>query len=157
MTVDSVSFRKALGCFASGVTVVTAVDEAGEPAGLTVSAFSSVSLAPPLVLICLDKRVSSLATFRKGPFAVNVLSEAQRAVSNRFSEKRDDRFEGIAFTPGGNGAPVLAGSLVAVECNTHAVVDAGDHEIIIGAVTRVIFEEQAKPLIYFCGSYAGLA
>lgn len=156
MTVDSVSFRKALGCFASGVTVVTGRDAAGRPVGLTVSAFSSLSLAPPLVLICLDKRVSNLDSFRAGPFAVNILAENQQDVSNRFAGKHDDRFAGVDHAPGDNGAPVLAGCLAVIECDVHDIAAGGDHDIIIGAVTRVVTEPEARPLIYFRGGYNAL-
>ncbi|MQX35293.1 flavin reductase family protein [Roseospira navarrensis] len=156
MTVDSVSFRKALGSFASGVTVVTALDDTGQPVGLTVSAFCSVSLDPPMILICLDKRVSNRETFRRGPFAVNVLSHRQQAVSNRFAEKRDDRFAGIAHTPGRNGAPVLDGCLAVIECTPEHIADGGDHDIIVATVTRVDRTEDGAPLIYYRGGYAAL-
>ncbi|WP_311731924.1 flavin reductase family protein [Roseospira marina] len=151
------SFRKALGCFASGVTVVTAMDAAGSPVGLTVSAFSSVSLVPPLVLICLDRRVSALDAFERGPFAVNILAEGQRELSNRFATRRDDRFAAVEHAPGHNGAPLIGGVVAAIECDTHEVIKGGDHSIILGAVTRVDVTSEDRPLLYFRGAYAGLA
>ncbi|SDD74918.1 flavin reductase family protein [Rhodospira trueperi] len=157
MSVDESAFRKAMGCFASGVTVVTACTAEGQPVGLTVSAFSSVSLRPPLVLICLGDRTSNLESFRRGPFAVNILAESQRDISTRFAEKRDDRFDGISHAPGENGAPVLAGCLATVECDVHDVFTVGDHDIIVGAVTRVSGPEEAGPLVHCRGQYAGLA
>jgi flavin reductase (DIM6/NTAB) family NADH-FMN oxidoreductase RutF len=157
MSVDESAFRKAMGCFASGVTVVAACTAEGEPVGLTVSAFSSVSLRPPLVLICLGERTSNLESFRRGPFTVNILSESQRDVSTRFAEKRDDRFDGVSHAPGENGAPVLADCLAVVECNVHDVVTVGDHDIIIGLVTRVSVAEGGAPLLHCRGQYTGLA
>lgn len=157
MTVEEPEFRKTMSCFASGVTVVTARDDSGRPVGLTVSAFSSLSLSPPLILICLDKRVANLAAFRRGPFAVNVLAEGQDVVSSRFAEKREDRFEGMSHAPGANGAPLLEGCLAHIECDTHQVADGGDHDIIMGAVTRVARQSEGRPLVYFGGRYASLA
>ncbi|MBB4284952.1 flavin reductase family protein [Roseospira goensis] len=157
MSVDQLSFRKTMGCFASGVTVVTARTGQGRPVGLTVNAFSSLSLAPPLVLVCLDHRVAHLEAFRAGPFVVNMLTEAQRDLSQRFAEKREDRFDGVDYVDGRNGVPVLSGGLAWVECETQEVVTGGDHDIIIGAVTHVAHQAAARPLVYFRGDYAGLA
>jgi len=157
MAVDEKTFRAAMGCFASGVTVVTACTAEGEPVGLTVSAFSSVSLRPPLVLICLGERTSNLESFRRGPFTVNILADSQRDVSTRFADKRDDRFDGVSHAPGENGAPVLDGCLAAVECDVHDILTAGDHDIIVGLVTRVSGAEEGAPLLHCRGQYAGLA
>lgn len=157
MSVDDLSFRKTMGCFASGVTVVAARDGAGRPVGLTVSAFTSLSLVPPLVLICLDRRVANLETFRSGPFAVSILTEDQRDLSRRFAERRDDRFTGVDFADGLNGAPVLSGCLAWIECDVHTVTAGGDHDIIIGTVTRTGHQAGGRPLVYFRGDYAPLA
>jgi flavin reductase (DIM6/NTAB) family NADH-FMN oxidoreductase RutF len=157
MAVDEKTFRAAMGCFASGVTVVTACTAEGQPVGLTVSAFSSVSLRPPLVMICLGERTSNLESFRRGPFTVNILADSQRDISTRFAEKRDDRFDGVHHAPGENGAPVLAGCLAAVECDVQDIVTAGDHDIIVGLVTRVSGAEEGPPLLHWRGQYAGLA
>lgn len=157
MTVDEESFRKTMSCFASGVTVVTARDEAGRPVGLTVSAFSSLSLSPPLVLICLDKRVANLAAFRRGPFAVNILAEDQAEVSNRFAQRREDRFAGVTHADGALGVPLLDGCVATVECRTHDVAEGGDHDIIMGSVQAVTRHGADRPLIYFAGRYAALS
>jgi len=157
MSVDPQVFRKTMSCFATGVTVVTARDAARAPVGLTVSAFSSLSLDPPLVLVCLDRRVRNLEAFRAGPFAVNVLAEDQSGISQRFAEKRDDRFDGVPLISGDSEPPLLAGTLAAVVCNTHQVVPSGDHEIIIGSVTAATADPDRRPLLHFSGRYGRLA
>jgi len=157
MKADLDAFKKTMGCFASGVTVVTARGADGSPVGLTVSAFCSLSLEPPLVLICLGHRTSGLDAFRQGPFVVNVLSEAQREISVRFAQKRDDRFETVDHAPGANGAPVIAGCLAHIECESHSVLPGGDHDIIVGAVTNTAILDAARPLIHFRGTYHSLA
>jgi flavin reductase (DIM6/NTAB) family NADH-FMN oxidoreductase RutF len=125
--------------------------------GVTVSAFSSLSLDPPLILMCLDRRISNLESFLAGPVAVNVLSDSQSDLSNRFASKHDDRFAGVDHAPGENGAPVLAGCLAVIECDVHEIVPGGDHEILVGAVTRLTQVEGARPLLYFRGGYHALA
>ena len=157
MTVDQKAFRETMSCFASGVTVVTARDGAGAPVGLTVSAFSSLSLDPCLILICLDKRVSNLDLFRAGPFAVNILAQGQDGLSNRFASKLDDRFEGVENHAGETGAPLLPGALAWVECETHEVLPGGDHDIIIGRVVTCGRQAEGAPLVYFRGGYRSLS
>jgi flavin reductase (DIM6/NTAB) family NADH-FMN oxidoreductase RutF len=156
MEIDDRSFRKALGCFASGVTVVSGRDEQGAPVGVTVSAFSSVSLNPPLVLFCLDKRNKSLEAFRDAPFAINVLREDQRQVSIQFASKGDDKWKGIEHTINADGVPLVDNSLAHLECVPHQVVDGGDHLIVIGRVVRLNQQTGGQPLVYFRGAYANL-
>ena len=158
MTIDSRSFRKALGCFASGVTVITALNpQTKSPAGVTVSAFSSLSLEPPLVMFCLGKQTSSLDTFRAaGGFVVNVLSETQRDLSIRFASRAEDKWSGLAWESWSSGAPVLANCLTNLECSLVNTVDGGDHEIFIGKVEKMRHQEGGSPLIYFRGSYLDL-
>ncbi len=154
MSIDERSFKKALGCFASGVAVMTAADPAGRPVGVTVSAFASLSLTPPLILFCLDRRTTGLEVFRTGPFAVNILREDQRELSIRFASRRDDKFAGIECRTGTTGVPLLPHCLAALECSTERVADGGDHEIIIGRVEHMEYQTGGQPLLYFRGAYA---
>lgn len=155
MSVDQRSFRKALGCFATGVTVVTTLHpETEAPAGVTVSAFSSLSLEPPLVLFCLGAKTSSLDAFRKhGHFAINVLAENQRDLSTRFASRSDDKWAGIKWERGIGGVPLLGGCLATLECKLVNVVDGGDHLIFVGQVESLTHQEGGQPLIYFRGAY----
>lgn len=157
MTVSTDDFRRALGCFASGVTVVTAVDGEGRPAGVTVSAFSSVSLDPPLVLFCLDRKTAALTSYTdSGRFAVNVLAEGQQAVSNAFASTREDRFAGIDVVEGAGGCPLIAGAMAHLECALEAVHDGGDHLILVGRVETAQADPDKAPLVYACGAYRKL-
>jgi flavin reductase (DIM6/NTAB) family NADH-FMN oxidoreductase RutF len=158
MTIDSRSFRKALGCFASGVTVVTALNpETKVPAGVTVSAFSSLSLDPPLVMFCLGVQTSSLETFKSaGHFVVNVLSEDQRDLSIRFASRADQKWTGVAWESWNSGAPVLGNCLTNLECSLVKTVEGGDHLIFIGKVEKMKHQEGGSPLVYFRGSYMDL-
>lgn len=154
MSIEERSFRKALGCFPTGVAVVTTTDGAGRPVGVTVSSFTSLSLHPPLVLFCLDRRTGGLDAFRDGGFSVNVLREDQREVSIRFASRRDDKFDGIDTTTGATGAPVLPDALAVLDCVVESVVEGGDHFIFIGKVEHVDSQAGGQPLVYFRGAYA---
>ena len=152
--VESKEYRAALGRFASGVTVVTTRDAAGTAHGLTVSAFSSLSLDPPLVLVCIDKRAASHSAFTESrAYVVNLLADTQEHLSKQFSSKAPDRFAGVGHTPGIGGVPVLDGALASIECTLAAAHDAGDHTIYVGAVEKVTVRD-AAPLLYFSGRYA---
>ncbi len=155
MSVDSRSFRKALGCFATGVTVVTTLDpDSGAPVGVTVSAFSSLSLEPPLVLFCLGNRTASLECYRRcGHFAINVLSELQRDLSIRFASRAENKWAGIVPETWNSGVPILPGCLANLECSVHGILDGGDHTIFVGRIERLRHQEGGSPLIYFRGSY----
>lgn len=155
MSLDTRSFRKTLGCFATGVTVVTTlIPEAKEPVGVTVSAFSSLSLEPPLVLFCLGNGTSSMESFKTfGHFCVNILSEHQRDLSIRFASRSEDKWQGVSWSAGASGVPVLAGCLASLECSLVNVVDGGDHQIFIGKVEKMKHQEGGSPLVYFRGSY----
>jgi flavin reductase (DIM6/NTAB) family NADH-FMN oxidoreductase RutF len=158
MKFDRRAFRNALGCFATGVTVVTTVTDAGEPVGLTANSFSSVSLDPPLVLFCLDRASHNLDAFRAaGRFAVNVLGDDQRDLSVRFSTTIGDRWDGVVWERWETGAPVLNGCLAALDCETEAIHEGGDHVIIVGRVQRLATTTDGKPLLYFRGNYATVA
>ena len=145
--------RDAFGTFMTGVTVVTTLDEAGAPIGFTANSFSSVSLDPALLLVSIAKTSGSYARFiaAKG-FAINVLSEGQKAVSNTFAKPVEDRFASVQWQLGPHGAPILHGVSAWFDCATHQVVDAGDHAILIGQVEAFEASGQAG-LGYYRGSY----
>jgi flavin reductase (DIM6/NTAB) family NADH-FMN oxidoreductase RutF len=154
---DARTLRDALGCFATGVTVVTCLGAAGEPAGLTVNSFTSVSLDPPLLLVCLAKRAASAAALiQASHFAVNVLQTGQQPASIRFSTRDEDRFGATPWKCGEAGAPILTESLGVFECESHAVHDGGDHHILIGQVVKASFDAGLDPLLYFRGKYRRL-
>ncbi|MCZ4280158.1 flavin reductase family protein [Kiloniella laminariae] len=156
MAFDTVEFRKALGNFATGVTVVTTRDKAGIPHGLTANSFSSVSLDPPLVLFCIDKRSNCLPAFEEGDaFAINVLSDKQQDISNRFAFA-EERWDGVKTTTLQTGVPILAGCLANLDCSMHARFDAGDHIIVVGKVEQLLLGTEGNPLLYFKGKYRGV-
>lgn len=156
MPIDQARFRQALGRFASGVTVVTTALE-GRPYGMTVSSFSSLSLTPPLVLVCIDKTVSSHAVISAaGGFVVNVLEQSQEHLSRRFAAREEDKFNGIAWSSGQLGLPVLDDVLAAIECRLHATLPGGDHTIFVGEVIDAEVGSGA-PLLYYRGGYHELA
>ncbi|MFN4224800.1 MAG: flavin reductase [Hyphomonas sp.] len=154
---DARTLRDALGCFATGVTVVTAVGEDGEPVGLTANSFTSVSLDPPLLLVCIAKSGSSAEVLATAPhFAVNVLHIGQQPASARFATRNENRFGATPWSPGLNGVPVLTSSLATFECARDAVHEGGDHLILVGRVERAQFEPRRDPLLYFRGKYRRL-
>jgi flavin reductase (DIM6/NTAB) family NADH-FMN oxidoreductase RutF len=156
MSLDPDDFRALLGRFASGVTVVTTVDAQGHDYGMTVSAFSSVSLDPPLVLTCIAKDASVYDAFSQAPvFVINFLAEGQEALSRRFSGPIWDRFAGLGYHRGENGAAILHDVLAWMEVTVIARHDAGDHVIIVGRVDRGAVDEH-RPLLYYRGGYARL-
>jgi len=158
MAFDQSEFRRVMGHFATGVTVVTTLDGDGRPAGLTANAVSSVSLDPPLVLVCVDKKAETAACFTaSGVFTVNVLSDAQEGLSRRFAKSGPDKFSGVGYGIGGNGAPVLDGTIARIECRIRQSVEAGDHVIHIGLVEAIGVEGELDPLLYFRGGYRNLA
>lgn len=157
MLIDKEQFRKALSRFAAGVTVVTTVAEDGTPAGLTATAFTSVSLQPPLVLVCVDARAESLEPLRRSRvFAVNFLDETQEEISARFAVSGGDKFGGLKTRRGVTGAPVLDGALGYVDCRTTDVHEAGDHFIFVGEV-EAAGARDGLPLLYFGGAYRRLS
>jgi flavin reductase (DIM6/NTAB) family NADH-FMN oxidoreductase RutF len=154
---DERTLRDALGSFATGVTVVTCVDGEDRPLGLTANSFTSVSLDPPLLLVCVHKKARCAAAFvAAGHFAVNVLQTGQQPASIRFSTRAEDRFGANDWTRGEFGAPVLSGSLGVFECERHAVHDGGDHHILIGHVVKASFDPALDPLLFFRGRYRRL-
>ena len=147
-------FRAALGMFATGVTIVTARDAAGVRVGLTANSFNSVSLAPPLVLWSLSQRAASLPAFSAGThYAINILAADQHALAERFASKSVDRFAGVAFREGGDGAPILEGAAAVFECFNRSRYEEGDHVIFVGEVERCESRPGAQPLIFHGGRY----
>jgi flavin reductase (DIM6/NTAB) family NADH-FMN oxidoreductase RutF/pimeloyl-ACP methyl ester carboxylesterase len=154
---DARTLRDAMGCFATGITVVTALGDDDRPIGLTANSFTSVSLDPPLLLVCIANTAGSApALLKAAHFGVNVLQTGQQQASGRFAGRGEDRFAGTAWAFGNTGVPLLDGSLVAFECRRHAVHEGGDHFILVGEVERAQFEPRRDPLLYFRGKYRRL-
>jgi flavin reductase (DIM6/NTAB) family NADH-FMN oxidoreductase RutF len=153
MPIDKPLFRSVLGNFAAGVTVVTTYGPERTPYGLTATAFTSVSLVPPLVLVCIDKKSETYAHFASsGVFAVNLLARDQQDISSRFAVSGGDKFTGIDWHPGELGAPILAGTIGHLECRVRHDYDGGDHTIYVGEVESAV-TGSGDPLIYFRGAY----
>jgi flavin reductase ActVB len=156
MTLDPQTFRATLGRFASGITIITTRDGDGRDYGMTVSAFSSLSLTPPLVLVCIDNAASVAPVLEHcESFAVNILAEDQEAHSRRFANKEGNRFEGVALRRGERDLPLLEGALAHLECRVSQRVPGGDHTILIGEVYAADVRE-ANPLLYYRGAYRRL-
>jgi flavin reductase (DIM6/NTAB) family NADH-FMN oxidoreductase RutF len=156
MPIDKDLFRAVLGRFASGVTVITTIDGTGRDQGMTVSAFSSLSLDPPLVLVCIDHAASLWPVLQTAShFAVNILASGQEALSRRFSSKEGERFDGIGFTRGNTGIALLDDTLASVECAVTARIPHGDHSVLIGHVETGSTRD-LQPLLYYRGGYASL-
>jgi flavin reductase (DIM6/NTAB) family NADH-FMN oxidoreductase RutF len=146
-------FRRVCGAFATGVTVATVTGRDGKPHGLTVNSFTSVSLHPPLVLVCIGHKAATHGPFSTAAhFAVNFLDESQQELSERFASSHPRRFEGLRWQPGETGAPVLEDALGVLECETWRKMDAGDHTVFFGLVKSARARE-GRPLIYFGGKY----
>jgi flavin reductase (DIM6/NTAB) family NADH-FMN oxidoreductase RutF len=156
MTLDPDGFRAVLGRFASGVTVVTAVDATGRDHGITVSAFCSVSLEPPLILVCIDHASSMYQVLQTATyFAVNILAASQEALSRRFSGVSPNRFDGIGYARGNTGVALLDDTLASLECRVQNRHEEGDHTIFIGLV-EAAHARSERPLLYYRGGYAQL-
>lgn len=155
--IDPRALRNAFGTFMTGVTVVTAHDPAGNPIGFTANSFTSVSLDPPLLLVCLSNTSSNYAALTKAKgFAVNVLSESQKNISNTFARPVEDRFSACGWQNGPHGSPVLDDVSAWFDCSTHNLVEAGDHVILIGQVEA--FDTSTSPgLGYVRGAYVTAA
>ena len=151
--IDPRELRKALGTFMTGVTVITTIDDEGRPRGFTANSFTSVSLEPPLVLVCVDHNALSYPVYAQTEhFAVNILAEEQREVSGIFAGKAPDKFAHVSWHEGTTGSPLIDGSLAWVDCRVHKRVEAGDHLVLIGEV-RNFHYTPANPLGYFRGAY----
>jgi flavin-dependent trigonelline monooxygenase, reductase component len=154
---DIADFRRALGAFVTGVTVVTTIQPDGSPRGFTANSFTSVSLDPPLILVCIAKTASSHDVFSKTQhFAVSVLAEDQKPVSGVFASKAADKFAQVAWQARKTGAPVIDNAAASFDCMTHEVVDAGDHIILIGRVVDFV-HTSSSPLGYCRGAYVNFS
>jgi flavin reductase (DIM6/NTAB) family NADH-FMN oxidoreductase RutF len=154
--VDTGALRDVMGRFATGVTVVTAMDGA-HPVGFTCQSFVSLSLDPPLVALAPAKTSTSWPRIRRaGSFCVNVLADSQAAMCRAFSRSGGDKFAGIDWRPGVTGAPVLRSSLAWVECRLEAIHDAGDHELVVGRVLG-LHTGEGTPLLFYRSQFARLA
>jgi flavin reductase (DIM6/NTAB) family NADH-FMN oxidoreductase RutF len=153
MPIDRNELRRVMGHFATGVTVITTMNKDGQMLGLTANAFSSVSLDPPLCLISVDKKAESYGSFEESRvFTVNILASDQEALSRKFAVSGGNKFEGVAYRIGANGAPILNGALAYIECKLYAAYDGGDHTIYLGEVQQAEITE-SKPLLFFRGGY----
>lgn len=156
-SIDKSDLRKAFATFPTGVTVVTTLDENKRPRGFTANSFSSVSLTPPLVSVCIALTAASYGTFVKsGHFAISVLSNKQSCVSQLFGSKNPDKFDRTNWHPGKSGMPVIDNCLAHFECKVESDVEAGDHTILIGRVLDFEYRN-GQPLAFFGGSYASMS
>ncbi len=151
--IDATAFRKALGHFCTGVTVVTAMNDA-EPVGFACQSFAALSLDPPLVLFCPGRTSRTWPLIeRHGHFCVNVLGHGQRDVSTVFGRAGADKFATVPWTPAPSGAPILAGVLTWLDCAIEAVHDGGDHHVVVGRVTTLGEQRGERPLLFYRGAY----
>ena len=150
------NLRQALGSFPTGVTVVSCLDKNKNPLGFTANSFTSVSLDPKLISICIDKESFNINSFSiTKHFAVSVLSENQQSISTIFATPHEDRFKNIDWSTEETGSPIISGAVAWFDCNTQQVVDAGDHLILIGNI--IAFDSTPKtPLMYLRGNYVNL-
>ncbi len=156
MAIEKNELRRVMGHFATGVTVVTTHGGDGRYFGLTANAFSSVSLVPPLLLVCVDKKAESYPSFEQSKvFTVNILSADQEDISRRFAVSGGDKFDGVSYRVGANGAPILGGVLAYAECKIVAAYEGGDHMIYLGEIEETGAVE-GKPLLFYRGGYRSI-
>jgi len=157
MSFDTRAFRTALGCFPTGVAVITATTDTA-PMGITVNSFTSVSLDPPLVLWCLDKHSDRYKVFTKAKgYTISVLGTEHESVSSRLAKQGEHRLDGVGLIETKLGPPALADSLAVFECAAEAVHEGGDHAILVGRVLRFHRHDAGAPLVFFKGRYGALA
>lgn len=155
-TLEASRFRSACALFATGIAVLTTRASDGAPHGITVNSFASLSLAPPLVMVAIDRACVFLNFFESsGFYAVNILAEDHRHLSRRFSELPENRFDGVGWTAAMTGSPRIGGALAMLDCKIVQKFDAGDHRVLIGEVQDIAIGE-GRPLIYFSSDYAEL-
>ncbi len=158
MSFDVRAFRTALGCFPTGVAVVTVKPSDRDAMGITVNSFASVSLDPPLLLWCLDRNSDRFDAFTTAPgFAISILGIVHETVSSRLAKRGMHRLDGIDLLPTEIGAPALADALAVFECASEAVYPGGDHAVLIGRVLRFACRHEGEPLVFFRGRYGELA
>jgi flavin reductase (DIM6/NTAB) family NADH-FMN oxidoreductase RutF len=157
MEFDTRAFRDALGCFPTGVAVVTAESDDRPPMGITVNSFASVSLDPPLVLWCVDRRSDRFHTFTNAPgFTISILGACHRHVSARLARPGAHSLEGIPLRTTELGPPALTDALAVLECAREANYPGGDHAILVGRVLRFWHQPKGEPLVFFRGRYRGV-
>jgi len=155
--ITSELMRKALGCYPTGVVVVTTLGDNNAPVGMTVNSFTSVSLDPPLILWSIALTAPSLGAFRSHPgFTINILSEEQKEVGLQFARPSENKFDGISWQPGYKDTPVLDDALAVLQCSTYQRYEGGDHEIYLGQVQKINFSEQ-RPLVFHRGAFGQLS
>jgi flavin reductase (DIM6/NTAB) family NADH-FMN oxidoreductase RutF len=154
--VDPAHFRELLGRFATGVAVLTVAAKDGKPLGMTVSSLSSVSLHPPLISVCIDREAELHDVIIQAPeFVVNVLSSPQEELARRFSDKHEDRFDGIGYHSSPEGLILLDGAIAHLMCERFGEYPGGDHTIVVGQLVGGTTSE-GRPLLYYRGGYAAL-
>ncbi len=156
MPIEKNELRRVMGHFATGVSIITTVAKDGQLAGLTANALSSVSLLPPLLLICVDKKAESYPHFAESKlFTVNVLAADQEDLSRRFATSGGNKFEGVSYRKGANGAPILNHVLAFMECRIVGSYDGGDHTIYLGEIEEASVSE-GEPLLFYRGGYRSI-
>lgn len=153
MPIDKNQLRQVMGHFATGVSIITTISKDGELVGLTANALTSVSLVPPLLLICVDKKAESYPHFAESNlFTVNVLATDQEDISRRFATSGGNKFEGVSYRKGANGAPILNNVLAFMECRIVGSFEGGDHTIYLGEIEEASTAE-GEPLLFYRGGY----
>ncbi len=157
-TIDPALFRKVLGFYPTGVCAITATGSDGTHLGMVIGSFTSVSLEPPLVGFLPDKNSSSWPQIEAtGHFCVNVLARDQQQVCRQLAAKGPDKFAGLDFAPSDHGHPVIEGSIARIDCDLHAVIDAGDHWFVLGKVLALETTRDDDPMLFYRGQYGGFA
>ncbi|WP_131739319.1 flavin reductase family protein [Actinomadura roseirufa] len=155
--VDSAAMRRVMGRFATGVAVITTVDAAGDPHGMTLNSLTSVSLDPPLILVCFGSRArTAVAVAESGRFAVSILAARQEPIALRFAGRGEDHFAGLPLSYGEHDVPVVPDALAHLECEVDRQVVAGDHVVVFGAVRRTC-DREGVPLAFLGGGFGGFA
>lgn len=153
---DPALFRRACAQFATGIAIASTLDSSGSPHGLTINSFTSVSMDPPLVLICIDRSAGLLSIFESaGHYGLSFLSAGQRDLSSRFARRGQNRFDGIDWRPGLTGSPLIPGALAHLEGKITNIVEAGDHTVLIAQVISADIHS-GRPLLYYESGYRSL-
>ncbi|GBD47108.1 flavin reductase family protein [Methylopila sp. Yamaguchi] len=156
--IDPRAFRRAAGCFATGVSIVAAKDELGRRVGVTANSFVSVSLDPPLISVALARSLSSMPAFeRASHFGISVLGEEQADCAMRFASRGADKWAGTPSAAGVCGAPLIRDAIATFECARYAMHDGGDHHILIGRVLKLTSAPSRRPLLFHAGAFATLS
>ncbi len=154
---DPIQYRQALGCFATGITVISAPGPGGTPIGLTANSFNSVSIDPPLVLFSLNRRSYSLQAFLASEtFAVNILRDDQQELCHRFAQASEDKWSNVGYDIWDTGCPILHDALAKFECRIRHTYEGGDHIIFVGEVMRFEYDPNGRPLVHWHGKYQSM-